>query len=76
MDALNAWDVALFAIAGYIAIVSLVRLMLARRNSLARQLQDDLERRRSESQRQAEEAAQDRASGQAGLAASLAKKKA
>ena len=28
MDALNSWDVALFAVAGYIAVVSLVRLML------------------------------------------------
>jgi hypothetical protein len=47
MEAWNSADVALFAIAGYIAIVSLVRLMLSRRDALMRQLHDDLERQRS-----------------------------
>jgi hypothetical protein len=60
MDALNSWDVALFVLAGYIAIVSLVRLMLARRNSLARQVRDELERQRGESERQTEETEQNR----------------
>jgi hypothetical protein len=50
MDALNSWDVALFVVAGYIAIVSMVRLMLGRRNSLARQVRDELERQRSEAE--------------------------
>ena len=48
MDALNSWDVALFAVAGYIAIVSLVRLMLGRRAALARQVREELERRESQ----------------------------
>jgi heme exporter protein D len=55
MDALNSWDVALFAVAGYIAIVSLVQLMIGRRDSLTRQVRDELERQTSEAQRQAEE---------------------
>jgi hypothetical protein len=60
MDALNSWDVALFVVAGYIAVVSLVRLMLGRRNNLARQVRDELERQSSEAQRQAEETEQNR----------------
>ncbi|HEX4143810.1 MAG TPA: hypothetical protein VHY91_09780 [Pirellulales bacterium] len=60
MDALNSWDVALFVVAGYIAIVSMVRLMLGRRNRLARQISDELERQRSESQSRAEEAERNR----------------
>ena len=77
MDALNSWDVALFAVAGYIAIVSLVRLMLGRRNSLARQVRDELERQRSETEREAEETERNRpAQTPASPAALAAKKKA
>jgi heme exporter protein D len=60
VDALDSWDVALFVVAGYIAVVSLVRLMLGRRNTLARQVRDELERQSSEAQRQAEETEQNR----------------
>jgi hypothetical protein len=74
MDALNSWDVALFAVAGYIAIMSLVRLMLGRRSALARQIQEDMERRESQAQQLSEEAEQDQAAQL--QRASLAKKKA
>ena len=77
VDALNSWDVALFVVAGYIAVVSLVRLMLGRRNTLARQVRDELERQSSEAQRQAEETEQNRpAQTPVSQAALAAKKKA
>jgi len=43
MDAVNVWDVALLAVAGYIAVTSLVRLMIARRNTLAAELRHEFE---------------------------------
>jgi hypothetical protein len=77
MDALNSWDVALYAIAGYIAIVSLARLMLERRNALARQMRDDLERQRNEAELQAEETDRNRpAQNPTSTPALAAKKKA
>ena len=77
MDALNSWDVALFVVAGYIAFVSLVRLMLGRRNSLARQVRDEVERQRDETARKAEETEQNRpAQTLASQPALAAKKKA
>jgi hypothetical protein len=76
MDALNSWDVALFAVAGYIAILSLVQLMLGRRNNLARQVRDELERQRSEAQLQAEEAERNPPVASPLAQAALAKKKA
>jgi hypothetical protein len=75
MDAWNSWDVALFAVAGYIAIVSLVKLMLGRRNALARQMRDELERQRSETERQAEENEQNRPAQPLASQPSLAAKK-
>ncbi len=60
MDALNSWDVALFAVAGYIAVVSLVRLMLGRRTALARQIQEDLERREKQAEQQRQQSEADR----------------
>ncbi len=78
MDALNPWDVALFAVAGYIAIVSLVRLMLGRRATLARQIQEDLERRQTQDEEQSQQSEADRPGQPARPqpAAQLAKKKA
>jgi hypothetical protein len=75
VDALNSWDVALFVVAGYIAVVSLVRLMLGRRNTLARQVRDELERQSSEAERQAEETEQNRPAQTAVSQAALAAKK-
>ena len=43
MDAVNAWDVALLAVASYIAVTSLLKLMIARRNTLAVELRAELE---------------------------------
>jgi hypothetical protein len=43
MDALNTWDLALFAAAGYIAVSSLVRLMINKRNALATELRSEME---------------------------------
>jgi hypothetical protein len=41
-------DMLLIAAAGYVAVVSLVRLMAARRDQLVRQLRAEMERRRTE----------------------------
>jgi hypothetical protein len=35
---MDGWDIALLAVAGYIAVVALVRLMLRRRNQLIEEL--------------------------------------
>jgi hypothetical protein len=77
MDALNSWDVALFAVAGYIAIVSLVRLMLGRRAALARQLQEELKRRETQANQSGQQPEADRpAQPPRAQPAPLAKKKA
>ncbi len=39
----NTWDLVLLAIAGYVAIIALVRLMLAERNRLAQELDQQIE---------------------------------
>ena len=46
MDAVNTWDLALFAAAGYIAVSSLVRLMIDKRNALAVELRTEMEQER------------------------------
>jgi hypothetical protein len=75
MDALNSWDVALFVVAGYIAVVSLVRLMVGRRDTLTRQVREEFERQRSETERLAEEAEQNRPAQTVASPAALAAKK-
>jgi hypothetical protein len=40
-------DILLMAAAGYIAVLSLVRLMAARRDDVIRQIRDELSRRRA-----------------------------
>jgi hypothetical protein len=74
---MDSWDVALFAVAGYIAIMSLVRLMLGRRGALAQQIQDDLQRQQMQDEMLKEQNEQNRLA-QATLtqSAALAKKKA
>jgi hypothetical protein len=52
---MDRWDVFLFVVAGYVAIVSLVRLMANRRNELVEKIQEEIDRRRAA----AEEAAED-----------------
>lgn len=39
----NGWDLALLAIASYVAIVALARMMLAERNRLAKELDQQIE---------------------------------
>jgi hypothetical protein len=51
MDAVNAWDLALFAAAGYIAVSSLVRLMIGKRNALAAELRSEMEQERRQQER-------------------------
>jgi hypothetical protein len=41
-------DALMIAAAGYVAVVSLVRLMAARRDQVVRQLRAEMERRRAE----------------------------
>lgn len=43
---MERWDIVLLAIAAYMAVRSLVRLMMARRNELARELLAEAERSR------------------------------
>jgi len=55
MNQLDIWDGVLFGIAGYVAVISLVRLMVAHRNQLMghllQQLQLERLRRRQEEKR-------------------------
>jgi hypothetical protein len=46
MGAMDGWDVALLVAAGYVAAVSLVRLMLRRRNQLLDQFRAEIEKER------------------------------
>lgn len=43
----NTWDLVLLAIAAYVAVMSLVRLMLAERDRLARELDQQVEAERA-----------------------------
>ena len=45
---MDRWDVLMIAAATYVAVVSLVRLMTARRDELVRQLRAEIERHQSE----------------------------
>jgi hypothetical protein len=47
-DAMDQIDILMIAAAGYVAVVSLVRLMAARRDQVIRQLRAEIERRRAE----------------------------
>ena len=43
----NTWDLVLLAIAGYVAVIALVRMMLAERNRLAQDLDQQIESERA-----------------------------
>jgi hypothetical protein len=43
---MDGWDLALLAIAGYVAIVALVRLMIRRRDQLVGELVEEAEKKR------------------------------
>lgn len=45
MQNMDGWDVALLVLAGYVAVVALVRMMLGHREQSARRLRIELERR-------------------------------
>ena len=55
---MDGWEVALWAIACYVGVTALVRLMRRRRDALQQQFRDQLEaerkRRKQEEQRQAD----------------------
>lgn len=60
LAAMNSWDVALLAIAGYVAVMSLARLMLRRRDQLLAHFREEIKREkerkaREERRRRAEE---------------------
>lgn len=60
MANLTAWDVAIFVVAVYIAVVSLVRLMRARRDAIVGQLHAEVteqqERQRADKRREPQQA--------------------
>lgn len=44
MFTLDTWDIVLLAVAGFVAVTTLVRLMAARRDELLKKLRRDFER--------------------------------
>ncbi|MEX0939361.1 MAG: hypothetical protein WDZ59_15970 [Pirellulales bacterium] len=44
MDGIDRWDVVLLAIAGYVAITALARMMVRRRDQMQSQLRDEARR--------------------------------
>ena len=50
---MDGWDVALLVAAGYVALVTLVRLMIRRRNQMLDELRSELEKEKR--RKQAEE---------------------
>jgi hypothetical protein len=70
MANLTAWDVGILAVAVYIAVISLVRLMRTRRDAVVAQLQAEVseqqERQRLEKRREQQRAGRNAASARAG----------
>ena len=52
---MDRWDVFLFIMAGYVAVLSLVRLMAHRRNELVTKIRDEIARQRAAAEAAAEE---------------------
>jgi hypothetical protein len=50
-EIMDGWDVVLWAIAGYVATVALVRLMINRRNELVGDLVEEAEKKRQEAKK-------------------------
>ena len=50
MESLDAWDIALYMAAGYVAVIALVRLMLQERDRLVQRFRSEMQ---AERQRQA-----------------------
>lgn len=53
MGNMDGWDVALLVVAGYVALVTLVRLMIRRRNQMLDELRREL--RKGKRRKEAEE---------------------
>jgi len=53
MGNMDGWDVALLVVAGYVALVTLVRLMIRRRNQMLDEFRSEL--RKGKRRKQAEE---------------------
>ena len=47
---MDRWDILIIAGAGYVAVVTLVRLMAARRNQLVEQVRHQIEEQRAQQQ--------------------------
>jgi len=62
MGNMDGWDVTLLIVAGYVATMALVRLMMRRRDQLVEQFQEGVkkERKRREAQRKKEQARENR----------------
>lgn len=52
---MDRWDLFIIAVAGYVAIMTLVRLMAARRNLLVNQVRKQIEQQRSQQQAAAQQ---------------------
>lgn len=52
---MDRWDVVLLIVAGYVSVLSLVRLMANRRNELVEKIREEVERRRAAAEEAAEE---------------------
>ena len=65
MEHMDAWDVALLAVAGYVAVLSLARLMLRQRDRLLDELRgrmlQEKRRKKKQQQQQQRKARQDEA---------------
>jgi hypothetical protein len=60
-EAMDRWDVLLAAVATYVAVVSLVRLMVNRRNELVTKIRAEIAKQRAAAAEAAEEAERDAA---------------
>ena len=52
---MDRWDVFLFVVAGYVAVLTFVRLMANRRNDLVTKIREEINRRRAEAEAAEEE---------------------
>ena len=59
MENMTGWDIALFVVAGYVAVMSMTRLMIRRRDALLVEFREKVNA--EQKRKEAEEAQQDRA---------------
>jgi hypothetical protein len=52
---MDRWDVVLLIVAGYVSVLSLVRLMANRRNELVSKIREEIDRRRADADAAEEE---------------------